>query len=329
MTTEALKKLAEHGFMFREQFIDGDPDLGLNGVRLTNVAKLWEPTYSIQIFDRQTCSLSQGGFTNDEHVSLTKHDGAEFLSWLRMAHPEVLSEEVWNKLPEGPAFRDTAGGINGPKMKLIQTCAEFLPQWFGPGSLGAEPGANFYEVLSSAIADHGQLNEVFTVRTIVFLERRAHASYHAANNALLRASIEKAETSVKFAQAAYVHIGTAECMIAEAAALREDLPSGTLAQIPAAHFPEAIPLDEAAKLFEGSPATPQEPEGSSVTPQEAPALTVGLIVTVSDPDSPFYRQIGEIIKIAPNAHFGTFYYVALKTSSIDRGFTAAQLKPIA
>lgn len=302
--------IAKAGWTYKERHIDKNPELPLLGIRLTNAGRLFEESLSIQIFNRSEVSLSRGGLTNDDHVSLTKDDGRDFLDWLRTAHPEILTEEVYSLLPEGPREGESTTTADEARSKLIAYCVRYHAEYFGPGSFAAG-GAPLEESILAVLRHRDNRPEFaseqasLTMRMILSLEEFAHENYKAAN-AYLREAHDANEAApcptLQMAMGA-VQCGNwlrhrAQAMRAAAIADKSIAPE----HLPEPTFPEAINYVEVfaliyKKITEDTGAAPIE--APATPPPPAPGLSdadlkPGMLVVVIDENAPQFRQMAEV-----------------------------------
>jgi hypothetical protein len=296
MTPERLRDIANAGWTYKERYNDKDPAKGLLGIRLTNAAKIWDEGYSIQIFNRTTVTIAQkANATIDDHVSLTKDDGRDFLEWLRLAHPEVLPPEIWEKLPEGELETPAAPASSSDEARsaLVQYLAPRFPEVFGPGSMAAsgapleETVLTLFRVLESApkqVAESSRL----TMRTILYLETTAHENYKAANVALRRAHESVTIPGrLEAAKEAYGFLGAAWDARRRAVEMRVSygFADNNAPKIPAGEFPESIEMAEAWKVIAGAML-----EQGKTTDTETRIASPGLVFTS---DHPKLKQIAD------------------------------------
>jgi len=349
MTPERLRDIANAGWTYKERYIDKNPALGLLGIRLTNAAKIWDEGYSIQIFNRTTVTLAQkANATIDDHVSLTKDDGRDFLEWLRLTHPEILPPEIWEKLPEGEAESAGPASSDEARSALLQYLVPRYPEYFGAGSMAAS-GAPFEatilavirhgENIPAQVAESGRL----TMRTILYLETMAHDCYKETNSHLHNAhGADDVPRKLAYARMAYLAMGAAIEARERAATMRRDYGTsgGDPAPLPEASFPEAIDPNEVWAVIEaafGQAAAhtiasttarviAQESAGVGIpAPLTEADVTPGMLVTIADPNHPRFRQVAEIYCRVGKER----YALSFKGESGAPQFNLSQLRRIA
>ena len=143
--------LAHMGFTVKAQWIDNQPGGKLNGLRIMKAEALFGRALTLQVFDRQTVTISWG-FSNDDAVTLTKEDGRLFLDWLRLKKMTPLPDEIWQLIPEATdTAREThAAATNMAKARLVDYLVANHADIFGKyGSLDDRlaPGEDFYTAL--------------------------------------------------------------------------------------------------------------------------------------------------------------------------------------
>lgn len=223
-------EVGEHGFTVKVGWIDNDPTGRLNGIRLLSARALFWRAISIQIFDRETVTLSWG-FTNDDSVSLTKEDGRLFLEWLRDQPNTPLVPALWEIIPApdpGP-ITTSAATTNMAKARLVDYLVSQHADIFGRyGSMTAE-GEDFYEAVLKLIQNPERDGRDMR-RLIHAIESLANAEYSRANR-LWRADIQA--NRYKALGAVLAAESLREC----AASARANMGA---AAPPPAEFPEAI-----------------------------------------------------------------------------------------
>lgn len=147
---QARQEIGERGFTVKLGWIDNQPGGKLNGIRFMDCRELMDRALSIQIFDRQTVTVSWG-FENKDAVTLSKEDGRQFIEWLVNAEDTPLTVELWELLPEVTEAEPTqAGATNMAKSRLVDYLVAKHPDKFGKyGSITGRTTASesFYEEL--------------------------------------------------------------------------------------------------------------------------------------------------------------------------------------
>lgn len=147
----ARQEIGERGFTVKLGWIDNQPGGKLNGIRFMDCRELMDRALSIQIFDRQTATISWG-LDNKDSVTLTKEDGRQFIEWLVNAEDTPLTVELFELLPEATEAEPArAGATNMAKARLVEYLVAKHPDKFGKyGSMGNQEspaGEAFYAEL--------------------------------------------------------------------------------------------------------------------------------------------------------------------------------------
>lgn len=289
-------QLQKLGWSFRPRYEDHDETKPIIGVRLTNCAKIFENAQTIQIFDRRTVTL-QFGFLQEQSVTLTDDDGALFIEWLAMAHPE-LAAPMLAVVPAGdPTPGASNTGLSTTKAQLVEYLADAWPEVFGKGGRASQPGADFYTELLALFHDPDR-DTARRAALILAAENMAHDFYADCVATLRRAAYLDENKPARAPSAnlrAYALVLAAEAARAYAKAMR-----GRLAlenQPPPAEFPEAIdpetipgrPDDPSPNVARGIP-----PASDSLATIPTAEIKRGLMVGIIDPSHAKYRQMGQI-----------------------------------
>lgn len=340
---DSRTELQRRGWTFRPRWEDNDPEKPIIGVRLTNAAKIFETAQTIQIFD--TCTVTvQFGFLQEQSVSLTREDGAEFIDWLKATHPELAAPmlaivPVGDRTP-GPA----AAGMNTAKGELVAYLAKAYPEVFGRGGRATMTGADFYAELLELFKDP-ERDSARTIQLILAVEGMAHDFYSDCNAALRRARALGAslEAAAEAQMDAYGYAMAAQRSRDYAEGLRIGQPLDLrppVAAYPEAIEPHTIPI-VAEILARGAGATDFKPLAPGLPPPVVPVsetlasaamrqrVKPGDILAVVDPTHAKFRQMGKLAAIRPLAVVGDrlveMFSMMMSGATELEDFTAAQL----
>jgi hypothetical protein len=276
---EQLKTDARaEGWTFKHRFVDNDPEQDLLGVRLTNANLLFDRSMSVQIFDRQTVTLSFG-FSNDEHLSLTGDDGREFLLWLQQWKPKLM-KELWNAIPEIRPEASTgpvALSLQTGKPALVNYLVASYPEIFGRFGEIAN-GDDFYDAVLRVIRNP-ERDDRSKAMLIHSLEELAHVAYADANSLLRSADLVIGQDNVQNVyREAHAQVTMAQRLRAHAGAIR------SLMLKPPTPSPFS---DEILAVQDFPPPRELTTNVDEIKP--------GNVVVVSDEKHALSRQIGEVV----------------------------------
>ena len=287
-------QVSQLGWTAKLRWEDNRPGEKLLGFRLTAAQKLFDDAVSIQIFDRETVTLSYG-FTNDDHVTLTKDDGREFLEWLRALPNGPLVPAIWMAL-EKPAEPPQRAGVasavtNLAKARLVEYLVENYPEVFGRFGSQSVEKSDFYDEVLALVKDPARDTAVHR-QAIQALETMAHEFYAIANRQAAASSASanaKDDWLVTFGPwlEALGYIRAAERCRHQAnerrARLTTDAPAET-------DFPDAITAEDLPQIFP-DPSTPHPPKSYR---QETETLAV-----VIEENHPRHGQMCDIVRPGP------------------------------
>lgn len=306
MQQAAGHRMVPEGWLVKRQWIDKQPGGELLGIRITNAAKLYELAWSIQLFDRNTATLSIGGFDNDSHVTLSKEDGAAFIEWMHLNGK--MSDEVYDALATiEPDDTEARPIVNMAKNRLVNYLVENYAETFGRyGSLTVE-STDFYDEVLALVKDPAR-DDVTTRQLIAALESMAHDFYRAANIGLRAAGADA--TANQLAQVDGLLKAAEECR-RMANEKRERTPGAP----PESDYPEAI-----TRTVGERPPAPA-PKGDD--------YALGSLAHVTDPNSSRHQQIGEVVRVTCGpGGFAAQVYLRFQGAREIEPFTAGQVEPI-
>lgn len=300
---ESRENLHKLGWTFRQRFEDNDPSKPIIGVRLTNAAKIFESAQTIQIFDQATVTV-QFGFLQEQSVSLTREDGAEFIDWLKQAHPD-LAAPMLAAVPQGDRGPGPSiSPMSTTKAELTKYLAEAWPEIFGRGGRATAPDADFFTELLKLLTDPDRDTQR-RVQLILAAENMAH-DFYADANAILRAASRQAELKLSDAATtelqmdAYAKVMAAEGTRLYATQIRKRLPLDKLpppAEFPEAIDPASIPAVQNVRALTHQPEIRQRGKfmpGYANETLAGKTVSPDMMVGVVDPNHPKFRQLGQI-----------------------------------
>lgn len=183
---QTRQEIGERGFTVKLGWIDNQPGGKLNGIRFMDCRELMDRALSIQIFDRQTVTVSWG-FENKDAVTLSKEDGQQFIEWLIMMEDSPLTIELFELLPEATEAEPTRGGAtNMAKARLVEYLVAKHPDKFGQyGSITGRTTAeeSFYEELLDLV-ENPERDGRDLARVVQALDSLAGNLYRQANSQL-------------------------------------------------------------------------------------------------------------------------------------------------